>query len=33
VLALLEGDPMRGRPAEPLMSDGDWVALQNVCGP
>jgi hypothetical protein len=33
VLPLLEGDPMRGRTAAPLMSDGDWVALQNVCGP
>jgi len=33
VLHLLEGDPMRGRTAEPLMSDGDWVALQSVCEP
>jgi hypothetical protein len=33
VLPLVEGDPMRGEAALPLMSDGDWVALQNVCGP
>ncbi len=33
VLPLVEGDPMRGKPALPLMSDGDWVALQNICGP
>lgn len=31
VLALIEGDPMRGRAREPLLQDGDWVALQNIC--
>lgn len=28
---LREGDPMKGRTSEPLMSDGDWVALQDIC--
>ena len=33
VLALIESDPMRGKVAKPLLSDGDWVALQDICGP
>ncbi len=31
VLTLIEADPMRGKDAPPLMSDGDWVALQTIC--
>ncbi len=31
-LALIEADPMPSDAAEPLMSDGDWVALQGICG-
>lgn len=31
-LPLIEGDPMNGRLSEPLMSDGDWLRLQNICG-
>lgn len=31
VLPLIEGDPFRGRTPEPLLSDGDWLALQAVC--
>ncbi|MCV2868268.1 hypothetical protein OEW28_06460 [Defluviimonas sp. WL0002] len=31
-LALIEADPFRsGSPAEPVLSDGDWVALQGIC--
>lgn len=33
VLPLIEGDPMRGLRPEPLLPDGDWVALQGICGP
>jgi hypothetical protein len=33
VLPLIEGDPMRGSAPVPLLSDGDWVALQSICGP
>ncbi len=32
VLALIEGDPMNGRLTEPLLSDADWLQLQNICG-
>lgn len=32
VLDLIEGDPMRGRLRAPLMSDQDWIALQEICG-
>lgn len=31
VLELIEGDPMRGQPAESLLDDGDWVSLQDIC--
>ncbi|MCU4654968.1 hypothetical protein N8I71_19180 [Roseibacterium sp. SDUM158016] len=31
VLALIEADPMRGRLRSALMSDEDWLSLQNVC--
>ncbi|MEM6303990.1 MAG: hypothetical protein AAF744_04675 [Pseudomonadota bacterium] len=31
-LPLIEGDPMNGRLTEPLMSDADWLRLQNICG-
>lgn len=32
VLTLIEGDPMNGRLTEPLLSDADWLRLQNICG-
>ena len=32
VLALIEGDPMNGRLTAPLLSDSDWLRLQNICG-
>ncbi|TCO72895.1 hypothetical protein [Rhodovulum euryhalinum] len=32
VLGLIEADPMRGQSAVPLLSDGDWVQLQAICG-
>jgi len=32
VLELIEADPMAGRPTEPLLSDGDWLRLQGICG-
>ncbi|TCM76192.1 hypothetical protein [Rhodovulum steppense] len=32
VLGLIEADPMRGKLAPPLISDGDWVQLQAICG-
>ncbi|MCC5975578.1 MAG: hypothetical protein JJT81_16215 [Rubellimicrobium sp.] len=31
VLDLIEADPMRGRPVPPILSDADWVSLQNIC--
>jgi hypothetical protein len=31
VLALIEADPLRGQPREPLISDEDWLSLQTVC--
>jgi hypothetical protein len=31
-LDLIEGDPMNGRLTEPLLSDADWLQLQNICG-
>ena len=31
-LPLIEGDPMNGRLTEPLLSDADWLRLQNICG-
>ncbi|WP_282063236.1 hypothetical protein [Roseobacter litoralis] len=32
VLSLIEADPMAGRTAPPLLSDADWLRLQNICG-
>jgi hypothetical protein len=32
VLGLIEGDPMNGRLTAPLMSDAEWLRLQNICG-
>ncbi len=32
VLDLIEGDPMRGRLRAPIMSDQNWIALQEICG-
>lgn len=32
VLALIEGDPMAGKESVPLLSDADWLRLQNICG-
>ncbi|GFE65444.1 hypothetical protein [Litoreibacter roseus] len=31
-LTLIEADPMRGQPAPRLLSDGDWISLQSICG-
>ncbi|MDF1728821.1 MAG: hypothetical protein P1U53_13850 [Sulfitobacter sp.] len=31
-LPLVEGDPMTGKLTEPLMSDANWLRLQNICG-
>jgi hypothetical protein len=31
VLTLIEADPMRGQPHAALISDEDWLSLQNVC--
>jgi len=32
VLDLIEADPMASRPPVPLMTDADWLRLQNICG-
>jgi hypothetical protein len=32
VLGLIEADPLREPRGEPLLSDGDWLALQGICG-
>lgn len=32
VLPLIEGDPMSGRATQPLLTDADWLRLQNICG-
>ncbi|AXI45409.1 hypothetical protein C1J03_04760 [Sulfitobacter sp. SK012] len=32
VLELVEGDPMQGKNTEPLLTDGDWLRLQSICG-
>lgn len=32
VLGLIEADPLRGRPGPALLTDGDWLALQGICG-
>ena len=31
-LPLIEADPMRGGDAVEVLADGDWVALQGICG-
>jgi hypothetical protein len=31
VLGLIEADPMRGQDTPPLLSDADWVSLQDIC--
>lgn len=31
-IELIEGDPMNGKLTEPLMSDPNWLRLQNICG-
>ncbi|UWR23196.1 hypothetical protein [Sulfitobacter sp. S190] len=31
-LDLIEADPMLGRQTEPLLDDGTWLRLQNICG-
>jgi len=31
-LALIEADPMASKSPEPILSDGDWVSLQGICG-
>lgn len=30
-LPLIEGDPMHGQQHTPLMRDGNWIALQEIC--
>lgn len=32
VLELIEGNPVRTPPSEPLMTDADWISLQDICG-
>ena len=31
-LPLIEADPVAAGQEKPLLSDGDWVALQGICG-
>lgn len=31
-VGLIEADPMRAGGAKPVLDDGDWVALQGICG-
>lgn len=31
-LALVEADPVKSAPEPPLLSDGEWIALQGICG-
>lgn len=31
-LELIEADPMSNREVPGILSDGDWVALQGICG-
>ncbi len=31
-LALIEADPLAGRASREVLSDGDWVRLQGICG-
>ncbi|MCB1341734.1 MAG: hypothetical protein KDK24_11875 [Pseudooceanicola sp.] len=32
VLGLIEADPMAGKTPPPVMTDRDWVQVQNICG-
>lgn len=32
VLDLIEADPMKGQSTAPLLPDGTWLRLQNICG-
>jgi hypothetical protein len=32
VQALIDADPLRGQPQITLISDADWVSLQDICG-
>jgi len=32
VLPLIEGDPMRGKPISPILTEADWTRLQTICG-
>ena len=32
VLALIEGDPMKGHDTQPLLPDSAWLRLQGLCG-
>ncbi|UYV36634.1 hypothetical protein N4R57_16770 [Rhodobacteraceae bacterium D3-12] len=31
-LGLIEADPFASQPADPLITDADWLRLQNICG-
>ncbi|WP_208348067.1 hypothetical protein [Pseudaestuariivita rosea] len=31
-LALIEADPFIGRTPSPILSDGEWISLQSICG-
>ncbi|MEP3298932.1 MAG: hypothetical protein ABJO27_21080 [Pseudoruegeria sp.] len=31
-LALIEGDPMAGQTTAPVLTDGQWISLQSICG-
>ncbi|WP_101068965.1 hypothetical protein [Roseovarius salinarum] len=31
-LGLIEADPFAGKTPDPLLSDGDWLRLQGICG-
>jgi len=31
-LPLIEADPFRNQPYQPLLSDADWINLQGICG-
>ena len=31
-LGLIEADPFAAAPPDPLISDADWLRLQNICG-
>lgn len=31
-LALIEGDPTQGKTPDPVLTDGQWITLQAICG-